>query len=229
MRAARLAILLLAAPLFAQPAIVADRPGLADGPSTVGAGTVQLETGVTVEEDDGSLTTLPTLVRIGLTGALELRIESSVLGVQSGDRDWAPLAAGFKLRLRDSLSLLASVQPPSGGGTMRSDAFETSIRLVGERDLGGGFTLVPNAGIAHVEGEGVAGIVAASIERGSGNATPFIDFELEFDDGDTAMIADAGIAWLAGNDTQLDLSAGVEISGESYPEWFVAAGISRRF
>jgi hypothetical protein len=30
-------------------------------------------------------------------------------------------------------------------------------------------------------------------------------------------------------DTQLDVSAGVNILGDAYPDWFVSAGYSRRF
>lgn len=43
------------------------------------------------------------------------------------------------------------------------------------------------------------------------------------------MIADGGVAWIVRTDTQLDVSAGINVSGAAYPDWFVSAGISRRF
>jgi hypothetical protein len=228
------AMLLLLVPslAFAQDAeIAADRPGLADGSATVGRGVAQLETGVNADGGDDAVT-LPTLVRYGLTDRLELRVESDVLGWTSGQRDLAPLAAGFKLRLRDGdvpLSLIASVQPPSGGGSLRSTAFEGQARLVSDIDLGKGLSLTPNAGIALVEGGGAAAVFAGTLERQIGNAHPFVDFETTIDHGDTSVIADAGIAWVVRPNTQLDVSAGVNILGDAYPDWFVSAGYSRRF
>lgn len=225
--------LLFAVSLQAQEnSIVADRPGLADGSTTMGAGTAQLETGVTFEEDGESLLTLPTLFRYGITNDFELRIESGVLGFTSGDSDWAPVAVGFKWRLREEavpLSLLVSVQPPSGGGSLRADGLETSVRIVSDLDLGGGFSLTPNAGVSLVEGGDPVAVFAASVERGTGNAVPFIDFELSAGDGETSAIVDGGIAWIVNANTQLDFSGGVRVSGSAYPDYFVGAGISRRF
>lgn len=232
MRAMRVvAPLFLLLPLVAgaQESIVADRPGLADGSTTMSRGVAQLETGVTGEGGDEERFTLPTLLRYGITDRFELRIDSDVL---SDDGDIAPLSAGFKLRLRDGafpLSLIASVQPPSGEGSLRSTAFESEARLVSDIDLAEGLSLTPNVGVALVEGDGAVAIFAATVEREIGRALPFVDFETTIGDGDTSMIADAGIAWVVRPDTQLDISAGVNVLGDEYPDWFIAAGYSRRF
>jgi hypothetical protein len=228
-------VFLLLVPAFSraqEASIVADRPGLADGSTTVGRGVVQLETGVTGEGGDEELFTLPTLVRYGITDRLELRIASDVLGWHSDGSDVAPVSAGFKLRLRDGavpLSLIASVQPPSGGGAFRSAGFESEARLVSDIELAEGLSLTPNVGVAVVEGDGAAALFAMTLEREMGRALPFIDFETTITDGDTSIIADAGVAWVVLPDTQLDISAGVDVHGDAYPEWFVAAGFSRRF
>jgi hypothetical protein len=225
-------VFLLLIPVFTQAqeaSIVADRPGLADGSTTVGHGVAQLETGVTAEGGDEKRLTLPTLLRFGLTDRFELRIESDVV---SDEGDIAPVSAGFKLRLRDGalpLSLIASVQPPSGGGSLRSTEFEGEARLVSDIDLADGLSLTPNIGVTLAEGGGAAAIFAASLEREMGRALPFVDFEATVADGDTSMIADAGVAWVVRPDTQLDISAGVNVTGDQYPEWFIAAGYSRRF
>jgi hypothetical protein len=234
MRAMRVVapLVLLLLPAFAraqEASIVADRPGLADGSTTMGKGVTQLETGVTGEGGDEERFTLPTLVRFGITDRFELRIASDVL---SDDGDIAPLSAGFKLRLRDGafpLSLIASVQPPSGEGNLRSTAFESEARLVSDIDLAEGLSLTPNVGVALVEGDGAVAIFAATLEREMGRALPFVDFETTIGGGDTSMIADAGIAWVVRPDTQLDISAGVNLLGDEYPDWFIAAGYSRRF
>jgi len=234
MRVAAMVVLLLI-PVFAQAqeeSIVADRPGLADGSTTMAQGVAQLEIGVTGEGGDEELFTLPALVRFGITNRLELRIASDVVGWTSDGGDVAPVAAGFKLRLRDGalpLSLIASVQPPSGEGRLRSSAFEGEARLVSDIDLAEGLSLTPNVGVGLVEGDGAVAIFAASLEREMGRALPFVDFEASIGDGDTSMIADAGVAWVVRPDTQLDISTGVNFLGDEYPEWFIAAGYSRRF
>lgn len=223
-----LSLSLLSASAYAQEEpIVADRPGLADGSSTVPRGVAQLETGLTLEDADDDLLVLPLLVRYGLSDRFELRLET---GFAEGDL--GPFAAGFKLRLREGavpLSLMAIVSPPSGGGTLGSDAFEGEARLVSDIDLGGEFGLTPNVGVALVEGGDATAVFAASLERELGRVFPFIDFEARIGGGDTAMIADGGVAWVVRPDTQLDVSAGVDVTGELYPEWFLAVGYSRRF
>ncbi|HEV7763528.1 MAG TPA: transporter [Thermoanaerobaculia bacterium] len=227
------ALFLMLIPVFAraqEESIVADRPGLADGSTTVPQGVAQLETGVTTEEGDNFA--LPTLVRYGITNRFELRIASDVLGWNSDDSDIAPISAGFKLRLREGaipLSLIASVQPPSGGGSLRSDAFETEARLVSDIAIAEGLSLTPNVGIAFAEGDDAVGIFAMTLEREMGRALPFVDFETSFGSGDTSLIADAGVAWVVRPNTQLDISAGVNVVGDAYPDWFIAAGYSRRF
>jgi hypothetical protein len=230
--AATVFLLLIAVFAGAQESIVADRPGLADGSTTVSRGVAQLEIGLAADGGDEEHVTLPTLVRFGLTDRFELRVESDVVGWTSGEGDVASIAAGFKLRLCDGtipLSLIAGVQPPSGGGSLRSDAFESEARLVSDIELAEGWSLTPNVGVAVVEGDGGVGIFAATLEHEMGRALPFIDFETTFGDGDTSMIADAGLAWILRPDTQLDVSAGVHVFGDEYPEWFISAGYSRRF
>jgi Putative MetA-pathway of phenol degradation len=210
------AVLLVAAPVFAQ--IEADRPGFADGPATVGARTAQIEIGVSAEE---SIVLLPTLLRYGLSDALELRVESDVV---SDEGDIAPFAAGFKWRLRENIAVLGSIQPPSGGGSLRADGFESEVRLVGSVDVGG-FSVIPNVGVALAEGDGAVAVIAGSLEKELGDFVPFVDFEGR----DSSAIVDGGVAWIVRDDTQLDLSGGVSVAGDEHPDWFVSAGFSRRF
>jgi hypothetical protein len=226
-------LLTMVAPLLAQQEpISADRPGFADGPDVVGTGTAQLELGLTLDDEDGSVITVPTLVRIGLTSNLELRLESDVVAIDDGSRDLAPFAAGVKWSFRQGevpLSLLASVQPPSGEDAAATSDFEGEVRVVSDLDLGRGFSFTPNVGISLAESQSVEGVVAASLGYESGNMLPFADFEFRTSDGDTSAIVDAGVAWILGTEMQLDVSGGVRVQGDGYSDWFIGAGVSRRF
>ncbi|MEO8382957.1 MAG: transporter [Acidobacteriota bacterium] len=222
----------LAAPLRAQEAIAADRPGFADGSSIVGKGIFQVEVGANLDQGDDTVLSLPTLFRWGLSDALELRIESDVLSLTGGDAEIAPLAAGFKWRFRDGevpLSLLASVGLPSGEGSSRSEGFETEVRVVSDIDLGNGFSFTPNAGVAVAEGGPFTAVVAATVGKEVGAFGPFLDVELRAGDGDPAMIVDGGVAWIVRNDTQLDVAGGASVLGDDSSDWFLTAGISHRF
>jgi hypothetical protein len=222
----------LAATLHAQEAIVADRPGFADGSSVVGKGTFQAELGINVDHDGDSVLSLPTLLRWGLSDALELRLESDVVSMSGGEGEVAPFAAGFKWRFRDGavpLSLLASVGVPSGEGQSASTGFESEVRVVSDIDLGGGFSLTPNAGVAFAEGGPASAVFAASLGKEVGALAPFVDFVLRTGDGDTSMIVDGGVAWIVRDDTQLDVAGGATVLGDDSSDWFLTAGFSRKF
>lgn len=212
--------------------INADRPGFANGSTVVGAKVFQVETAVELDHEDGSKVSVPTLVRYGLSDFFELRLESDTANFSHDDVDLAPVALGFKLKLRGGdipLSVFASVQPPSGEGMARTSDFEGNLRLVSDIDLGSDLTLTPNAGIALREGERPSAIVAASLEKEIGKVVPSVDFQLVAGPGKPSLVLDAAIAFLAGNDTQLDITGGVGVTGNEFPDWFLAAGVSRRF
>src|SRR5215212_5031184 len=74
----------------AQGTIITDRPGLGFVTSTVSAGTVQIEAGIpaAVASDAGTdtrLINIPTLVRLGVTGSLELRVGSTLFNSSTVD------------------------------------------------------------------------------------------------------------------------------------------------
>lgn len=70
----------LAAAAAAQPVhdtIHPDRPGLADGSNVVGAGRVQVETGLQRDDRSSNGTRFRTLLRVRLTDKVEFRVESN--------------------------------------------------------------------------------------------------------------------------------------------------------
>jgi len=204
--------------------ISADRPGLADGSTTVRRGAFQVELGL--ERDDEStsrILTTPLLLRYGLTEALELRVETSgwerTTAGGRADSRFAPLAAGIKYRFLNepSAGIIASIGEHASG----------DVLLTADFDLGEKWSINPNVGIVS-ENDGrrmTSGFGALTIQRNlTEKANVFIDGAAD----SSSLLLDAGGAWILGRDTQLDVSIGWSAHSEG-PNVFWSAGISRRF
>jgi hypothetical protein len=210
--------LLVATGAFAQSddLINPDRPGIADGSATIGRGRFQIETGA--ERDDASdsrTLTTPTLVRYGVSEALELRVEGEGWQHELGDgSSWQPASIGLKYHFFDkpSLGVIARVFPTEHEG---------DVRLAADIDLNEHWSLNPNVGV----------------DRHSATAALTVQYNLSkrlnvFVDGGaerSSLLLDTGVAWIIGRDTQLDASVGWGAHGADNPNVFFSAGISRRF
>jgi len=225
-----LALLFLATSVMAQEQIAADRPGIADGSQTVGRGTFQLELGW--ERDhlaDARAWSTPLLLRYGVSAPVELRVESQ--GFTSDG--WASPSIGAKMHFFDkpSLGVIARYFPP-----FRSAHSSADVRLAADVDLNENWTLNPNVGvITRDDGDRRFAAALAALSVGY-NATKslylFVDGALQAPEtkrGKSAVLADTGAAWIVGNDVQLDVEAGWGVHGQTPPNVFVGAGISRRF
>jgi hypothetical protein len=108
-----------------QEPLVTDRPDVAESAVTVGAGRVQLETGLSLTKEDGAYTTtFPTLVRIGLGDRWELRVESDMFELQNpGLNGLSDVALGAKVNFIENdstnLGLLVDVSVPVGHPELR--------------------------------------------------------------------------------------------------------------
>ncbi|XYJ09110.1 transporter [Telluria sp. B2] len=157
--------------------IAPDRPDFVESSEVVGKGRVQLETGLLGERARGeqgrerTLTT-PTLLRIGVHEAVELRIESEGRTVRhlrdaaSGERStiagYADTSVGLNWHLADaqgkmpSLSVLADAGLPTGSKRLRGEGVRPMLRLVGEWELPGETQLgvMPGVAVEHEQDEG---------------------------------------------------------------------------
>lgn len=250
MRIAALALLALASPaaLYADELISADRPGLANGSSTVGRGTFQLEAGFERDSSDDDVHGIatPVLLRFGLTDALELRAETdgyqrATAPFAEAAKGWAPLSAGFKYRLREegrggpAMSVIGRVFPSSGSGDFKSTRTTGDLVLTADQTFAERWTINPNVGIAWQEAEGryTAALAALTIQYSfRPTLGVFVDGAWqrpEAPSAGSAAILDLGGAWVVGRDAQLDVSVGWGVGGETVANWFWSAGVSRRF
>lgn len=252
---------LAAAAAAAQPlddTINPDRPGIADGSNVVGAGRIQVETGVQREYRSSNgvqsrTQFLPTLLRVGVNENFEFRIESnaytrttetnSTQGTARAE-GIAPVSVGFKYHFIDadgrqqpSVGVIARVFPRSGTRDFQSTRATGDFRLVADWDFLPEWSLNPNVGVALYEGSDrrlyAAGLFAATLSYSpSKSLSFFVDTGVQSPEarhGRSAVMVDVGMAYLIGRDIQIDISAGTRVAGETPPRPFLAAGLSMRF
>ena len=237
-RAASLACLL--AGVFAVPAAQADddtinpdRPNVANSSQVVGSHRVQLETGVQwdrqrdLEAHVRTLTT-PTLLRIGVADALELRVETDgrtiehagdpASGAHTVSAGWADLSAGVKWHVADpdgmrpSVGMIAEVALPMGSAALRGSGFRPSIELPVEWDLGHDWSLGVMPGVVR-DSDVTYGVFAASVGKAfSERLHGFAEVAAPQIGHGTQAIVDTGVAWLVNRDCHgLSLAFGISV------------------
>lgn len=235
--------------------MVTDRPDQSESTSVVGRGTFQLETGIALERDENALANDEllewgsSLLRYGLSDRFELRLGFTGHTVASSEttagkfesKGFADLDVGFKLRLRDgdgrapAIALLASTTVPVGDDELTSDRYDPTVRLAFDHDLADTLGLGWNIGATR-ESDGAGdhqdfAIYSASlgVDIGDRWGTFYELFGSVALGGEAADAHsfDTGLTYMVNDNLQLDIAAGIGISGEA-PDTFVGLGISWR-
>lgn len=234
-----------------------DRPNVANSSQVVGNGRVQLETGLQWDrqrDTDAHVRTLttPTLLRIGLSDALELRVETAgrtiahasdpATGAHTASADWADGAAGVKWHLvdqdgmRPSVGLIAEAALPTGSRTVRGTGLRPFLNVPAEWDLGHDWSLglMPgvgrdgdDAGARYTYGVFAASLGKAFSERLHGFAELAAPRIARAAHGGSQTVVDTGASWLLSRDCQLDAMA-VHGLNRNTPGLSLAFGISVR-
>jgi hypothetical protein len=240
-----------------QDLINADRPGIADGSTVVGPKTFQLESGVQEEfRRSGNVREhtffAPTLLRFGINGHLEARIEgntftrvSTIVSANPIDHvsGFAPVSLGFKYQFYNSnqlsLGTIVRVFPTWGSNEFRTQHATGDVRLAADWEFAPRLklSLNPNVGIARYEDdEGklfTAGLFATTLSYlPTKKLNPFVDLGIqapETSEGQTSAILDSGLAYIIGQNVQVDASFGMRVHGETGPRPFLAFGVSWRW
>jgi hypothetical protein len=234
-----------------------DRPNVANSSQVVGSGRVQLETGLNWDrqrDPDAHLRTLttPTLLRIGVADALELRLETDGRtiehasdpsgGAHAVSAGWADFAAGVKWHLYDqdgakpSLGVIAELLLPTGSRALRGGGFRPTLEVPAEWDLGHDWSLAMMPGVGRDTDDAGSrytyGVLAASVgkafdERLHGFAEVAAPQIAHAAHGGTQLQFDAGVSWLVNKDCQLDAMV-VRGLHRNTPELSLAFGLSVR-
>ena len=258
MRAIALAVAFALAPLVACAAdeadIQPDRSGVSTSTNVVGAGAVQLETGLSYGQERRGGAPLQkrfsaeAAVRVGLTSDLEVGFTSEPFVRLRGDVDdtgHGDFILNGKWRIFDApdgspwpdLAVLPFVtlpvtEPPFGSGKTDFGAI-----LLASFDLPWQLSLDLNAGLAAIgqrrpSGYLLQAIVAAGLSRDLGRAvTLFTDLLYTSREERAArdtVILDVGIIYRPTRNVALDAVAVTSLAGQA-PDWTMRAGLSVRF
>jgi hypothetical protein len=187
--------------------INADRPGIADGSTVIGANTFQIESGIQKEFrriGDSREHTLfvPMLLRFGIDSHWEARIEGNtftrITTFESADSKnhtsgFAPVSIGFKYQIykstgdhQISLGTIVRVFPAWGSKEFRLQHVTWDVRLAADWNVAPGLKLSvnPNIGVARYEDDQgrlfTAGLFAITLNYlPSKRLNPFIDLGVQ--------------------------------------------------
>ncbi len=235
------------------PPLVTDRPSFTSAPTVVGAGVVQIETGVTAERDSVGRETatrysLPnTLVRMGMSRQVEFRIEAEGwIRTASGraGRDAESSASDVALALEYQfasadrqgldLAVIAGSSVPTGGAASSGNA-DPFVRLVWGRPVGSAASVggtfnwsAPSADSQRTRA------LDASLVLGHplwGAWSAFWEGVIQHRDVETdaaTWLANGGVQRALGTNLQLDAWVGRGLNDVA-SDWRVGAGASWRF
>ena len=147
------------------------------------------------------------------------------------DADLAPVAVGAKVPvLRGDGSATVALQGilgiPSGTGAQRRRDWPVAVNALADFVTGEKTAVSVNVGL---DDELVTSLIVTPALSLSDRAGAYAGYAGMFDgfvNGASSHLAEAGITYLAGSDTQLDLNGGVDLNGDG---WFVGVGVATRW
>ncbi len=237
-----------------QDNIEADRPDFVESSRVVGKGRVQLETSLLWEREraeEGRERTLstPTLLRIGVAEALELRVETEGRMIRHTTQDgrrmteagYGDTSVGVSWHALDgegsrpSVGVHLAAELDSGSRAFRGEGVRPSLRVAGEWELPNEVTLgvMPGIGIDRDEGGryryGMFGIVAEKEfgERLRGLVEVALPRIARGKHGGTEASFDVGAAYLLSKDVQVDAMLSRGLNSRS-PDVAFTIGLSIR-
>jgi hypothetical protein len=245
------AVVVFSSVVAAQEPLVTDRPDFTESSSSVGAGVLQLESGVTYSslENGTDVTTIPEiLARWGVAKKLELRFVLPTYAWEGGGGDDASgflsSGVGFKYELAEGdgsgflggmeAALIASTTIPTGTADFASSKWQPSAVFCASWELG------PNVGIGTNLGAGRPAdeenrftTLWASVAVGVGlseTTSLFVEllgFNREEDRGPNTATFQTGLVYLFSPDLQADMRVARRLTDQGV-DILIGAGLSWR-
>ena len=237
-------------PARALEPIDTDGPDFVESSEVVPRGRFQYELDVNVERNrrvspNDTVTTTPALLKYGFADNFELRIAPDGYMHQNNRAGRADTAFGMKwhaqdrdaARNRPAVSWIAHLDTPSGIAQLRRPGLRPSLRSVITWELPYDLALGLMPGVVYdVADDGhryTAAIFGAVLTRRINEKfRAFVEFSgrqiARAADGGVVASWDVGAAWLASNDTQLGVRAGVA-ANRNTPNNYLLFEIAQRF
>ena len=244
----------------AEEPISTDRPDFVESSDVVGKGRFQLETGFASERNkaDGvkeRLSTTPTLLRFGVSDALEFRVETdgisrlrsedTTTGITTRERGYADMAIGIKWHTQDgdadrgipAMAWLLHADLETGSRAFRGDGVRPSLRAVAEWELPNEWSIGVMPGLfvdKNEDGDRYVGGIAAVTVGKSWTDRFKTFFELAGQqlaskkNGGNIATWDTGATYLINNDVQVDVSFSWGATKET-PDFAWGVGLAVRF
>ena len=245
----------------AEEAISTDRPDFVESAEVVGTGRFQLETGFAWERGVDSpgvkrrSTSTPTLLRLGVSDSLELRLETdgyarariddTSTATVTRERGFSDLSLGIKWHVQDgdeatdrpAIAWLLHLDVDSGSSAFRGNGIRPSLRAVGEWELPGGLSVGAMGGVVvdrnSAGGRFVSAILALTVARSwTQELRTFVELagqRIAFTrNGGSVLTFDAGAAYLLNSSTQIDAAILRGLTRQS-PDLQFMTGLSIKF
>lgn len=254
------ALLLMSAPAGAQERepIATDRPDYVESSNVVGSGRVQIETSALYERNksNGSkdkVVAMPTLLRIGVGDAWELRVETdgrtvfrsrdTSTGEKTTETGYADAALGVKWHVQDavgtkpSVGILAHVDMDSGSKPHRGNGLRPSLRVVTEWELPHDLSLGVMPGIVHDKNAAGDRFVGGSFGIVLGKSwterfRTFVEIAApqitRAKNGGSVVTLDIGAAYLLSDTWQIDTALYRGLN-DNTPDLALTIGVSAKF
>lgn len=226
----------------------------------VDKGRLQIEFGGLVQRDDSGnartrRTTTPTLLRLGLTDTLELRLATDgrmrtrettmATAATVHERGWADSSVGFKWKTHEgnpdtgtpSIGWIFEAQLPSGSRAFRGRGVRPGVLGAVQFALTDDLDFATTVGVRYdndaAAGRFWSGTVGAGIVK---DLTDRFKLQMEVVGlqiahkryGGSVIVGDVSLLYLLSNTIQVDALIGRGLTSES-PKYVVTAGISARF
>ena len=230
------------------PELSTDRPDQTESAMLVPQGTIQLETGFMIENDNNvtNYTYNTSLFRYGVNQHLEFRLITEYLGTKTEITDgqeinedgFSPLALGVKLKVAEAngivpeTAFIGHVTMRTGSREYQPEHIAADFRFTMEYDLSSKFSLGINLG-AEWDGSSsnASGIYTVVVGTSLSDRIGFFAEAYGFATEQTA-VADhrfnAGLTYAVSDLIQYDISSGFGLSATS-PDNFISTGLSLRF
>lgn len=241
-----LSVLFSSAAAAQEGALVTDRPDFTESAESVERGHLQLEAGYSFEDGgrEEVHTVGETLLRIGLSGLTELRLELPSYVDPGGPRGFADASIGLKLEaaaagdehsfLEPAMALIVSTTLPTGEAEIGEPHLQPGVLLALAWPLGERFAVGSNVGLTYASSDGeqfaearFSTALGADLGGAWGGFLEYYGFFPENAGGEARHFVDGGLTYLLSSDLQLDARIGTEPGGET--DLFAGVGLAYRW